>query len=779
MNGFSPTAPEPGRKAVIDADWTRWCHSPMTAKEVAARKSKGRNIGVATGYQRLVVVEIDVADDDPRAPEIHAAVRSVVVASTVAKRGSKGRSDFYRMPVGAALVSRQFRDKDGHVIAEVLADGRQTVIPPSIHPDGHPYTWLTDGTLYDTTVDELPECPGDIVERLEEVLQPWMKKKRASERPQRTGPPPVLSDAMKKRHRAWALKALDARVKDLEAKTKPGRNRLLFELVCAVGRFVHHGVITDEELRAPALAACNKDGLIGDNGLWDCEKTIDRGLRYSLADELGDLTDRDPPKSRGARAKGHVGNGATPPPPLPPDPPTGGNPPSGEPPKAAAPGTPAANEDAIAEAFAHRHADELRYCHDWGAWLKWDGSRWGKERRKLAFHYARHMARYANADEKPMPAKASTAAGVERFAQADPRLSTLDDDWDRDPWLLATPGGTVDLGTGKLRPAAREDFITKRTAVTPAAPGTPTPPMWTAFLKQATLNNAELISYLQRMAGYSLTGDVSEHAVFFLYGDGGNGKGTFLNTLQAILADHVAVAAMDTFAVGRGSSHPTELALLRGARLVTAQETEEGRAWNQVRLKSLTGGDPVPARFMRQDFFTFQPTFKLIFSGNHRPTLRSVDDAVRRRFNMIPFTHKPEKPDRRLAEKLKAEWPGILRWAIDGCLAWQKDGLNPPEIVCNATEAYFDEQDLFGQWIAECCDVGPLKSDTRAALYGSWKAWCERNGDHPGGVKTFSQALVRAGYDKVKNTPGHHGKRGFKGITVKPVDTSSWQERHE
>src|SRR5262249_29666635 len=159
---------------------------------------KGRNIGVATGHQRLVVVEIDVADDDLRAPAIHAAVRSVVVASTVAKKGKKGRADFYRMPDGTPLISRQFRDKDGHVIAEVLADGRQTVIPPSIHPDTkQAYNWITQDTLYDTTVDELPQCSADIVARLEDALAPWMKARRKSDRPQRTGPPPALTDAMK------------------------------------------------------------------------------------------------------------------------------------------------------------------------------------------------------------------------------------------------------------------------------------------------------------------------------------------------------------------------------------------------------------------------------------------------------------------------------------------------------------------------------------------------------------------------------------------------------
>jgi P4 family phage/plasmid primase-like protien len=636
-----------------------------------------------------------------------------------------------------------------------------------------------------------PELAAAIADAPPADIPRLLSEREAIHHPKPGEPQPEPTGTETKRRRAIALAGIAGDAGKLAAMPADSkRDDAVYARACRWAGHIGAGVINRDELVDPLLQASSVNGLIKKNTRKGVLRTINNAIKKYENDALEPLKHREngereqsERKNPRQKAKAHTngsGNGVTPPR----DPPSRGKPqPEPKPGPATNPANNhpepcAPNEDAIAEAYAERYRDELRYCHDWGAWLKWDGSRWGKERRQLAFHYARHLARYANADEKPTPARASTAAGVERFARADPRLSTLDEDWDHDPWLLAAPDGTVDLRTGKLRAASRDDFITKRTAVTPAAPGTPTP-IWNAFLNAATQNNDELIAYLQRVSGYALTGDVSEHALFFLYGDGGNGKGTFLNTLQAILGDHVTVAAMDTFAASRGSSHPTDLALLRGARLVTAQETEEGRAWNEVRIKALTGGDPLSARFMRQDFFTFQPTFKLIFSGNHRPSLRSVDGATRRRFNMIPFTHKPDKPDRHLAEKLKAEWPGILRWAIDGCLAWQKQTLDPPEIVRNATEAYFDEQDLFTQWIAECCDIGPMKSDTRAALYGSWKAWCERNGDQPGGVKTFSQALVRVGFDKVKNTPGQNGKRGFKGITVRSADTSSWQERHK
>jgi putative DNA primase/helicase len=198
--------------------------------------------------------------------------------------------------------------------------------------------------------------------------------------------------------------------------------------------------------------------------------------------------------------------------------------------------------------------------------LRWDGSRWVRERRRLAFHYARHMARTANSKEERGPAKASTALGVEKFAQADPRLATESDQWDQDAWLLATPGGTVDLRLGTLRPARREDLITRQTAVTSAPAGTTTP-IWSGFLVEATRGDQELIAYLQRVAGYCLTGDVSEHALFFFYGDGGNGKGVFINTLVGIFGDYVTVSSMETFTASRSTRHETDLAMLRGARL--------------------------------------------------------------------------------------------------------------------------------------------------------------------------------------------------------------------
>ncbi len=252
----------------------------------------------------------------------------------------------------------------------------------------------------------------------------------------------------------------------------------------------------------------------------------------------------------------------------------------------------------------------------------------------------------------------------------------------------------------------------------------------------------------------------------FVYGPGGNGKSVFLNVLTGILAEYAKTAAMDTFTASKGDKHSTDMAMLCGARLVTASETEEDRAWAEARIKQMTGGDPITARFMRQDNFTFLPAFKLTVVGNHQPLLRNVDDAARRRFNIVPFTRRPERPDPRLEETLKTEWPAILRWMIEGCLDWQRNGLVRPTSVAEATEAYFTEQDLLGQWLSEKCELRPgqpVAFEFSAELFESWSAYAKAAGDLPGTLKSFNPAMRRKGLAPHRTERG----RGFRGIRLK------------
>lgn len=425
-------------------------------------------------------------------------------------------------------------------------------------------------------------------------------------------------------------------------------------------------------------------------------------------------------------------------------------------------------EDSVALEFARLYRNRLRYCHSHGSWFEWNGSIWQRNRTGLAFQWARELVRKLSVEEADkvrfVSSKTSFAAGVEKYARSDPNFAVESEAWDGDAMLLGTPDGTVDLRTGELREAEPEEGITRSTEVAPNDDASC--PRWLEFLDEATGGDAELIRFLQQWAGYSLTAETREHALVFVYGPGGNGKSVFLNVLTGILGSYAATAAMDTFTASKSDKHPTDLAMLRGARLVTASETEEGRAWAESRIKQMTGGDAITARFMRQDFFTFTPNFKLTIIGNHKPVLRNVDDAARRRFNIVPFTRKPTAVDPTLEQKLQTEWPGILRWIIDGCLDWQRNGLVRPETVTAATADYFADQDLFTQWLDDECEIereNPHKWEATSDLFASWSTYAKAAGEQPGTTKGFTPNMARKGLQPKRTMKA----RGFAGIQLK------------
>jgi putative DNA primase/helicase len=427
-------------------------------------------------------------------------------------------------------------------------------------------------------------------------------------------------------------------------------------------------------------------------------------------------------------------------------------------------------EDNGALAFADRYRDRLKYCHSTGAWFEWDGNTWRRNETRLALQFARELVRTLACTEKArvryVASRLSFAHGVERFAQADPIFAVTADYWDRDPWLLGTPGGIVNLHTGHVRSGDPADGITRRAAVAPA--DTAQCPLWLRFLAEATGADAPLIRFLRQWCGYCLTGITREHALVFVYGPGGNGKSVFLNVLAGILADYASAATIETFTASKYDRHLTEIAALRGVRAVTASETEKGRFWAETRVKQLTGGDRMRARFMRQDEFEFTPVLKLIVVGNHMPALHNVDEAMRRRFNVVPFTRTPARPDDQLETKLKTEWPGILRWMIDGCLDWQASGLVRPVSVAAATEDYFAAQDVLAHWLDEVCDAEPgntRKSAPVGDLFRSWSAFAQQSGEEPGTRKAFTQELKNRYFIAKKGT---RGVRMIVGLRLKP-----------
>ncbi len=434
------------------------------------------------------------------------------------------------------------------------------------------------------------------------------------------------------------------------------------------------------------------------------------------------------------------------------------------------------SDDGLALSFSTKHASQLLYVPAWSRWLRWDGVRWASDDTLHVFDLARvncrEMAAHAiEAHPKRGEAMANaitsagTIAAVERLARSDPRHARRAEDFDADPWALNTPAGVLCLRTGKMRPHHKSGLHTK---VAGAAPGGECP-RWLRFLHEVTQNDTELVAYFQRLIGYTLLGEIPEHAFAFLLGPGKNGKSVLLSTVAAMMGDYAATAMADVFTVGRNDQHPTHLASLRGARMVVVSETEAGVPWAESRLKALTAGDKIAARVMRGDPFEFVPAFTLWVAGNHKPVLRNPDAAMRRRMHLVPLTFVPPKADLDLDKALLAELPGIMAWAVEGCMLWQAMRLSPPAIVTGATDDYFEEQDNLTAWFAERCERKPGLNTGSRALFSDWKKWSLERGEEPGTEKKFSENLERLAAKKKTKT----GKE-FLGLRLLPSETGVW-----
>jgi putative DNA primase/helicase len=413
------------------------------------------------------------------------------------------------------------------------------------------------------------------------------------------------------------------------------------------------------------------------------------------------------------------------------------------------------SDEDLALRFAGQFIYTIRYVAKMGRWFRWTGKVWAEDEKRVAFSLSRQVIRAAARECRKGAksiASARTVAAVERLAQADPRLATTVDVWDSDRWLLNTPNGVVDLRTGKLRPHNSSDYMTKITMVGPSGDCS----RFKQFMKEIMDGDEEMMSFVQRVLGYCLTGDTSEEAIFFLHGTGQNGKGVLTSTLEWIMADYCRSAGEEVFTETKNDRHLTEIARLKGARVVLVAEVEQGKRWAEAKLKRMTGGDTLTANFMRQDHFQFKPEFKPLISANHKPQLRSVDVATRRRMNLIPFsmTIPPEKRDNGLKAKLRAEGPGILSWMIDGCLEYQRIGLAPPKSVVEATNDYFKSEDGVANWIEEWCEVGPRLFEASSKLFASWRLYAEQGRLLVGNSKTFKTELNRLGYHEKRGSAG-------------------------
>ncbi len=422
-----------------------------------------------------------------------------------------------------------------------------------------------------------------------------------------------------------------------------------------------------------------------------------------------------------------------------------------------------------AKRLVERHGHDIRYCHDWRDWLVYDGARWAVdrsgeiERRAKDTAGAIYLEPYMMSEGPERKTAGAWAVKTESesrlramvaLAQSEPNVPVAVAEMDADPMLLNVANGTLDLTTGALRPHNRQDLLTKLTPVAydPAAEC----PLLVACLTRWLAGDDASIAFLQRAIGYTLTGRTDEQVLLFLYGLGANGKSVLLELLARLLGEYGVKADFNTFLAGRREGPRNDLAALVGARFVAAAEADEGRRWDESTIKAVTGGDTVTARKLYAEFFSFRPTFKPWFSANTKPLVSGTGEAMWRRIRLVPFTVTiPEgERDPHLLERLTTELPGVLTWAVQGCLAWQQHGLGQSPAVREATATYRAESDVLGGFLEQECQLTPEGRCPSAWLHKRYKEWAERAGERAVSQVKFSLRLAERGFHRVKDRTG-------------------------
>lgn len=435
-----------------------------------------------------------------------------------------------------------------------------------------------------------------------------------------------------------------------------------------------------------------------------------------------------------------------------------------------------------AERIVDRFGTHIRYVPEYGNWLVWDNSRWAHDQSGLIYQLAKSVVRSIPSESQggDNPQLSEQLSAFARKSEQRSKLEAMIDlaskeppvplsasQLDADPWKLNVTNAVIDLQTGESLQPSPQMHMTKQVNIEYDAAAIC--PRWEQFLKEITGNDQQVADFLQRAVGYTLTGKTSEQSLFILHGTGANGKSTFMDILMRLLGDYAKTVASETLMAQRvsNSSGPSEdVARLHGARLAATTETEEGQVLAEALVKRMTGEDTLVARIpYAKHSVEFKPSFKVWVAANHRPTVKGDDHAIWRRLLLVPFDQRFEgkKQDKALRSTLESELPGILNWAIEGCLQWQTQGLNPPASIRAASEEYRTDMDLLGEWIESSCATGSDEQASVTHLYESYCTWCFRNHTKPVDRRIFGRKLKSKGYTSCKIT----GSRGYKGIAPK------------
>lgn len=715
-----------------------WQHLRLGLADLPRYFSNGANIGwLLGGASPRKATDVDLDAAEARA----LAGAFLPPTQRVSGRPSSPASHWF-YEADPLVGPKQFHDpvrvrdqQPDTMLVELRSTGQQTVVPPSVHPSGEPIEWSNAGPPEIVHGQYLQQCVSRLAAAA--LLARYWPGKGSRHYTAMAVAGMLARNGWEEQDTTDFLTAVTRVARDPEDRGKDVAT-------------TYHKIAADEETTGIPKLATLVDPIVVD------AVTGWLGLRRPL----------DPVAALGFDPAASPPNGAS----------------TSAAPSLPSPGkSPMRTDQGNGERFIAQHRQSVccvHYSASQQTWHTWDGTRWASDRGGVVDQLAQRTvrtiyleaAKEPNDDERKALARwahesESQGRRSAMLASARPWLMTQQEKLNIDPWLLNCPNGTINLRAGTLQPHRREDYITKL-AGAPFDPAADCP-TWLAFLDQIMAGRQDVIDFLQRALGYSLTGDVSEHVLLFLYGTGRNGKSTFLQAVRDVLGDYGLQAAPDMLLSKPSAQHPTERADLYQMRFVTTIEAGAGRKLDEPLVKLLTGGDPIRARRMREDFWEFLPTHKLWLAANHKPEVRGTDQGIWSRICLIPFevTIGAATMDKHLGEKLHAEAAGILRWMAEGCQIWQRDGLKPPVFVQQATTRYRVEMDVLADFLAECCELGDTFYCPSGELYKEYERWCVENSERGASQRAFAFALEERGFSRQRL--GRGGSRCYAGLRVR------------
>jgi putative DNA primase/helicase len=667
-------------------------------------KHPDANFAAATGpVSEFFVVDVD------RAEGIAAMHKLVAENSRLSKsvqvKTPRGYHFWFKCP--DAPVRNSASKIAPHI--DVRGDGGYVLLPGSIGPNGVRYRFV-DGYGPDQVV--ISAAPAWLVSRLTPVDPAPARCARAEQGKNNATPPNYGAAALS--DECGRLRACP------EGRRNDGLNKASFRM----GQLVAASCLDESDARTKLLGAAHSIGLSEGESTATIASGLcagKRGRRAALPRDQQETLTEDAPHDPLAAELAKLG----------------------------------VQDIDNAQRMHARFKGKLLYAPGSG-WMAFDGKRWKRDETGTVLNYAMDVARKiknetlhkAGDEEKDArsrhAARSGSRAAIDAMVHlARPDFTISDSALDQDKLLLNVDNGTIDLRTGKLRSHNAADLITKIVPIT-YDPETKCP-TFVDFVRWITRDDREFRAYLHRLFGYCLSGDNREQAFFFVIGPGRTGKSVLANVLRELLGEYGLQASMDSFLMKQyDNAIPTDIARLRGARVVVANEANFDRQIDEAKIKALMGGDPLVARFMRQDFFQFLPECKLLLVANDFPRVRLNSDAFWRRVRVLPVDRKiPLKQvDKQLMEKLRPEFPGILTWAVRGCLAWQRDGLVMPSAVREGTERWRGFADVIKRFVTECCELDPQAEVSASEIYARYRDWCGEHKESPQSQAGFKIKLV-------------------------------------